>query len=85
MPKGCSQLVCIALNIAYKSTLGFTYSSASVGSNNSYSGLSPGDVVGWSEGSDRHVAIYVGEPNCKFIDCNGEGGTVRAVKNGYGS
>ena len=84
MAKGCSQLVCKVLNIDYKTTANFTYDSESVGSNNSYSGLSPGDIVGWRNGSSGHVAIYVGEENCMFIDCNGPGAAVRKVKNGYG-
>jgi cell wall-associated NlpC family hydrolase len=57
----------------------------SIGTNNTYSGASPGDVVGWkaSTGSG-HVAIYIGESNQQFIDVPDENKVPRAVKNGYG-
>ena len=85
MPKGCSQLVCNVLGIPYKTTAHFTYESKSVGSNNSYSGLIPGDVVGWRNGDSGHLAIYIGEENCMFIDSPGPGKETRIVKRGYGA
>ena len=77
-------MVCNVLNIPYQTTAVFTYESSPAGKDNSYSGLSPGDIVGWRNGNSGHVAVYVGEVGCMFIDCNGAGGTVRKIEKGYG-
>ena len=60
---------------------------AYVGKNGVYAGLVPGDIVGWPPkyaGGSGHVAVYIGDPNLKFIDVPGPGNTTRKVVNGYG-
>jgi cell wall-associated NlpC family hydrolase len=54
--KGCSGYVCDLLGKDWKAADDFTQGE-SVGSNNNYSNLSPGDIVGFP----GHVAIYIGE------------------------
>ena len=78
-------MVCNVLNIPYQTTAVFTYESSPAGKDNSYSGLSPGDIVGWRNENSGHIFIYVGEVDCMFIDCPGVGKTVRKVKNGFGA
>lgn len=86
-PQGCSGFVSEVLEIPWEdanSILGSTPSL--VGSNNAYSGIEPGDVVGWRRaGAMGHVAIYIGEPGMKFIDVPGPGKAPRKLGNGYGS
>ena len=85
--QGCSGFVSEVLDIPWRdanSLLGKTPSE--VGSNNAYSGLEPGDVVGWRRaGAMGHVAIYIGEPGMKFIDVPGLGKAPRKLGNGYGN
>lgn len=46
--------------------------------------LSSGDVIGWGgSGSQGHVAVYVGEAGCKFVDVPGPNKTCRKL-NSYG-
>ena len=78
--KGCSGLVCKLLGKAWKSASSFTQGD-SIGSDGDYSDVSPGDIVGYP----GHVAVYVGEEDCEFIDVAGPGGACREVASGYGS
>jgi cell wall-associated NlpC family hydrolase len=84
--QGCSDFVSTVLDIDWESANSIMGSNPRyLGSNNSYSGLNPGDVVGWKSSSGPgHVAVYIGEAGMKFIDVNTNGGTPRKVVNGYG-
>jgi hypothetical protein len=53
---------------------------AYIGANGSYSGVSPGDIIGFP----GHVGVYIGEVGCKFIDVPGPGNYARKLANGYG-
>jgi cell wall-associated NlpC family hydrolase len=84
--QGCSDFVSTVLKISWEDANSIMGSNPTyIGINNSYSGLNPGDVVGWKSNSGPgHVAIYIGEAGMKFIDVNTNGGTPRKVLNGYG-
>jgi hypothetical protein len=86
-PQGCSDFVASVLQIPWENANSLMGGNPTyVGVNNTYSGLSPGDIAGWiDQGASGHVAVYVGEPQMKFIDVRDVGGTPRAVVNGYGS
>lgn len=86
-PKGCSDFACAVLKISWEDANALMGDNpVSVGKDNKYSGLKPGDVVGWKvEGGHGHVAIYIGEMDQMFIDVNSENGHPRALKHGYGS
>ena len=79
-PRGCCEFVCDLLGRPLILADSFRRGAA-IGSNNQYSNVSRGDIVGFP----GHVAIYVGEPGCMFIDVNGAGNPVRIVRNGYGN
>jgi hypothetical protein len=85
--QGCSDFISTVLNIGWGSANEIMGSNPTyVGTNNNYSGLTPGDIVGWkSNNGSGHVAIYIGEVGSKFIDVNTNGGTPRKVVNGYGA
>ena len=71
---GCSGLVCEALGIPWKSANTLMGSNPQyLGKGANYSGLKPGDVVGWKR-TDKsgHVAIYVGIPGCVFVHSRDE-------------
>jgi len=77
--QGCSGFVCALLGKPWKNADSFSRG-ASVGSNGHYTGLTPGDLVGFP----GHVAVYVGKPDANFVDVNGAGGVVRKMKS-YGT
>jgi cell wall-associated NlpC family hydrolase len=85
-PKGCSGFVSSVLGIAWEDANSLMGASPTyVGVDNVYTGLVPGDVVGWkNSGGSGHVAIYVGETGEKFIDVKTENEKPRKVVNGYG-
>ncbi len=64
--KGCSGFVCDVLGKTYQTTKSFK-KGPSIGINGKDGNIPPGTVVGF----EGHVAIYLGEPNAKFIDCPG--------------
>lgn len=87
--KGCSELVSAALGIPYAQAAAIMGSNPTkIGSNGNYT-ASPGDVIGWlanpnvPEQSVDHVAIYIGEPDCKIIDVKGLGQKPRKLSS-YG-
>jgi hypothetical protein len=86
-PQGCSGFVCEVLGIPWEAANDLMGSSpVLVGDNNSYNGLVPGDIAGWTATSGSgHVTVYIGERGTKFIDVRSEGETPRAVGNGYGN
>lgn len=71
--KGCSEFVCDVLGIPWEDANSLMGTNPkSIGKDNTYNGVAPGDVVGWKASSGNgHVAIYVGEVNQKFIDVPG--------------
>ena len=83
--QGCSHFVATVLGIDWESANSIMGSNPTyVGINNTYSGLNPGDVVGWPSSGSGHVAIYIGEtPNKRFIDVKSNGLTPRYL-HGYG-
>ena len=85
-PKGCSGFVSAVLGIAWEDANSLMGASPTyIGVDNIYTGLAPGDVVGWKNTSGSgHVAIYVGETEEKFIDVKTENEKPRKVVNGYG-
>jgi hypothetical protein len=85
--KGCSGFVCEVLGIPWEPANDLMGSSPTfVGDNNSYSGLEPGDIAGWtSDAGSGHVTVYVGERGMKFIDVRSEDEAPRKVANGYGN
>ncbi|MCX4242403.1 NlpC/P60 family protein [Paraliomyxa miuraensis] len=84
--QGCSGFVCEVLGVPWEEANSLLGQDAhSVGSGNDYSGVEPGDVVGWTRpGTMGHVAIYIGEPGMKLIDVPGPGKRPRKLVNGYG-
>jgi len=86
-PMGCSEFVCTVLGISQIDANELMGSNpSSVGSDNVYSGLTPGDIAGWQvTGGHGHVAVYIGETDTKFIDVKDLGESPRAIKNGYGA
>lgn len=85
-PKGCSEFVCEVLGLPWESANSLLGDSpTAAGSDNTYVGLSPGDVSGWKgPGESGHVAIFVGEANLKFIDVRNPGALPRSINGGYG-
>jgi hypothetical protein len=86
-PAGCSGFVCEVLGIPWEdaNTL-MGHEPHGVGTSNMYSGIEPGDVVGWKRpGAMGHVAIYIGEPGMRLIDVPGPGQRPRKLVNGYGN
>ena len=84
---GCTEYVAECLGLPQKHS-SLWNQGASVGTNNAYSGLTPGDIVGWPPkyaGGSGHVAVYIGEATLKFIDVPGPGNTTRRIRTGYGS
>ena len=76
--QGCSGFICALLGKPWKKADSFTQGSY-VGTDGSYSGLSPGDIIGFP----GHVGVYGGRAGKIFVDVNGEGGSVRTLKS-YG-
>jgi len=71
-PKGCSEFVSEVLGIDWKDAnaiMGADPNESIGRAPYDTSGLTPGDIVGWykNQGSG-HVAVFIGEPGCKFID-----------------
>lgn len=85
-PQGCSGFVSAVLEIPWQDANALLGNDPKiVGSNNAYSDIEPGDVVGWKRaGGMGHVAIYIGEPGMRFIDVPGPGKRPRKLGNGYG-
>jgi hypothetical protein len=88
-PKGCSELVSAVLGITYAQAAAILGTNPTkIGSNGSYT-ASPGDVIGWlanpdvPEQNDDHVAIYIGDADCKIIDVKGLGQKPRKLSS-YG-
>ncbi len=88
--RGCSEFVSKILNIPWENA------EALMGENPIFIGtmpdydfekLTPGDVVGWKTidavNGIAHVAIYIGDDNCNFIDVKGRGYNPRKIQ-GYG-
>jgi hypothetical protein len=86
-PKGCSGFVCDVLGIPWEAANELMGASPpSVGDNNNYTGLAPGDIAGWkTSAGSGHVTVYVGESGMKFIDVRTENEVPRKVGNGYGN
>lgn len=84
--QGCSGFVTAVLGIPWEAANDLMgVSSTSVGDNNNYSGLTPGDIAGWkADSGSGHVTVYVGENGTKFIDVRSEGEAPRKIGNGYG-
>lgn len=83
--KGCSGFVSAALNIPWEDANSLMGSNpAYVGKDNSYTGLTIGDIVGWKvNGGSGHVAVYIGEASMKFLDVRQENSAPRKIINGY--
>lgn len=58
-----------------------------VGTNYQYSGLVPGDLVGWHAKPWGHVAVYIGKEgcDCMFVEVNGPKANARCLKQGWGN
>ncbi len=78
--QGCSGLTADLLNRPWKGADQYIRG-AYIGANGSYSGVAPGDIIGFP----GHVGVYIGEVGCKFIDVPGPGGICRKLVNGYGA
>lgn len=86
-PQGCSEFVSEVLGIAWENANQLMGNQpVAVGDNNNYSGLNPGDIVGWKSGTDDgHVAVYVGQSGGpKIIDVKAPGLKPREMNAGYG-
>lgn len=84
-PLGCSGFICAVLGIAHEQANELIGDDATyVGECPPYSGLTPGDIVGWrSEAGSGHVALFVGEDTKSyFIDVREPGAKPRS-KNAY--
>ncbi|NUM34221.1 MAG: hypothetical protein HUU50_06740 [Candidatus Brocadiae bacterium] len=84
--QGCSGFVSEVLGISWDNANNLMGSNPIyVGTNNNYSGLKPGDVIGWKSSSGSgHVAIYIGDGEAKIIDVPGSGQRPRKIMGGYG-
>ena len=78
-PKGCSGFVSEVLGIDWKSANAIMGANPTVSIGRppyNTSGLTPGDIVGWYNGSGSgHVAVFIGEPDCRFIDVKEDNAT----------
>ena len=85
--QGCSGLTALLLNKPFKQAKYYT-KGGSVGNNGSYSGLTPGDLVGLADSSGliSHVAVYVGSYGSgkQFVDVPGPQKNCRQL-NSYGA
>lgn len=89
-PKGCSELVSAVLGIPY------TQAAAIMGANPKKIGkdgvykANAGDIIGWLanpnvEGQEvDHVAVYIGDNDCKIIDVKGKNQKPRKLSS-YGA
>ena len=85
--QGCSGFVCAVLGMPWEAANALMGDAPILaGDNNSYTGLTPGDIAGWtSDSGSGHVTVYIGDPGTKFIDVRSENESPRAVGNGYGN
>ena len=85
-PRGCSEFVCAVLGIGWRDANSLMGEEpVSVGTNNVYHNVSPGDILGWkTPGGHGHVGVYVGEPGMALIDVHQDNEKPRSLVNGYG-
>ncbi|XP_055340697.1 uncharacterized protein LOC129589835 [Paramacrobiotus metropolitanus] len=77
--QGCSGLTADLLGKKWKAAEKYTQSTY-IGANGSYSNVSPGAIVGFP----GHVAVYIGEAGCKFVDVPGPNRNTRCLSS-YGA
>ncbi|TWU03023.1 Caspase domain protein [Symmachiella macrocystis] len=86
--QGCSAFIIHVLQVPWENANALMGNNPiSAGTWPNYTGLSPGNIVGWkSTSGSGHVAIYIGEADTKFIDVREPGAESRprAIVNGYG-
>jgi cell wall-associated NlpC family hydrolase len=77
-PKECSEFVSKVLGIPWESANKLMGDAPTkVGVDGTYTGLKPGDIVGWKKDPHGHVAVYIGDN--RFIDVREDGEKPRTL------
>lgn len=89
--RGCSEFVSEVLGIPWRSAdsiMGDDPESIGRWPDYKLDKLKPGDIVGWKKNSSLdgwgHVAVYVGQSDCMFMDVRRPGARPRKRTTGYG-